>query len=161
VRIPGWAPGQPAPSDLYHYVDATSTPATITVNGQPVALTLDKGYAHIQRTWQPDDIVEVTLPMPVRRVVSHPNVKDTAGKVAVERGPLVYCAEGVDNGGHVLDKGLSDAATISTEFKPDLLNGVTVLQVQQPAGNLSLVPYYAWAHRGVGEMTVWFRRNRP
>ena len=161
VRIPGWAQGQPVPSDLYHYVDATSTPATITVNGRPVALTLDKGYAHIQRTWQPDDVVEITLSMPVRRVVSHPNIKDTAGKVAVERGPLVYCAEGVDNGGHVLDKGLSDEATISAEFKPDLLNGVTVLQVQQPAGNLFLVPYYAWAHRGVGEMTVWFRRNRP
>ncbi|MFN8486311.1 MAG: glycoside hydrolase family 127 protein [Caldilineaceae bacterium] len=160
VRIPGWAQGQPVPSDLYHYVDASSAPATITVNGQSVALTLNKGYAQLQRTWQAGDVVEVTLPMPIRRVVSHPNVKDTADKVAVERGPLVYCAEGVDNGGHVLDKVLEDGATISAEFKPALLNGVTVLQVQKPAGDLLLVPYYTWAHRGVGEMTVWFKRNQ-
>ena len=159
VRIPGWAQGQPVPSDLYHYADASSTPAELQVNGEPVALTLDKGYAQIQRTWQVGDVVELTLPMPIRCVVSHPSVKDAVGKIAVERGPLVYCAEGVDNGGHVLDKALDDAAALSTEWMPELLHGVTVIHARQARGNLLFVPYYAWSQRGVGEMTVWMKRK--
>ncbi|MCX6047735.1 MAG: glycoside hydrolase family 127 protein [Chloroflexi bacterium] len=158
LRIPGWAQGQPVPSDLYHYVDATSTPAEITLNGAALAFQLEQGYAQIERTWQAGDVVTLTLPMPIRRVVGHPNVADTVGKVALERGPLVYCLEGVDNNQQVLGAVLEDAAELSAEFMPDLLHGVTVLRAQQSATNLLFIPYYAWAHRGVGEMTVWLKR---
>lgn len=159
VRIPGWAQGQPVPSDLYHYLDRTAEPATLQVNGMPVAWVLQKGYATINRTWQAGDVVELTLPMSVRRVGCHPAVSDNVGKVALERGPLVYCAEGIDNGDQVLDKGLADHATVTSAFVPDLLNGVVTVQATDANRALTFVPYYAWAHRGVGEMTVWLKRG--
>lgn len=159
LRIPGWAQGQPVPSDLYHYIDATMESAILTVNGATVALALHQGYATITRTWQLGDLVELVLPMPVRRVACHPAVHDNVGKVALERGPLVYCAEGIDNGGHVLSAILDDNAKLAAKFVPDLLHGVVVIRTQQPIGNLTFVPYYAWAQRGVGEMTVWLQRG--
>jgi DUF1680 family protein len=159
VRIPGWAQGQPVPSDLYHYLDRTAEPATLQVNGMPVAWVLQKGYATIHRTWQAGDVVELTLPMPVRRVSCHPAVSDNLGKVALERGPLVYCVEGIDNDDHVLAAILSDQATFTSGFEPDLLNGVGTVQATDANRALTFVPYYAWAHRGVGEMTVWLKRG--
>ncbi|MBX3012727.1 MAG: glycoside hydrolase family 127 protein [Caldilineaceae bacterium] len=162
VRIPGWAQGTPVPSDLYHYVTAgdEAKPAALqlTVNGAPVALTLEQGYAILHRTWSPGDVVRLTLPMPVRRVVCHPAVAENVGKVALERGPLVYCAEAIDNQGQVLKSALADQAALTTAFHPALLNGVTVIEAQQPTGRLTFIPYYAWAHRGVGEMAVWVTR---
>lgn len=159
LRIPGWAQGQPVPSDLYHYLDNTAAPIILTVNGQPMALTLHQGYAMLDHTWQAGDVVELTLPMPVRRVLCHPAVSENVGKVALERGPLVYCAEGIDNDGAVLAAVLPDTATLETAFVPDLLHGVVVVRATQPSGSITFVPYYAWAHRGVGEMAVWFTRG--
>lgn len=159
IRIPGWAQGQPVPSDLYHYLDNTIEPIVLKINGQPVALTLHQGYVMLDHTWHAGDVVEVTLPMPVRRVLCHPAVRENVGKVAVERGPLVYCAEGLDNDGHVLDTVLPDTATLTTEVAPDLLHGVVLIHATQPSANLTFIPYYAWAHRGVGEMAVWFTRG--
>ncbi|MEZ4663569.1 MAG: glycoside hydrolase family 127 protein [Caldilineaceae bacterium] len=158
VRIPGWVQGQPVPSDLYAYVQndaGDAQPFTLAVNGAPIGLDLEQGYAVIQRTWQPGDVVELTLSMPVRRVVSHPAVAENAGKVALERGPLVYCLEGIDNGGRVLDAVLADDAELTIAEAPALLNGIVTIQAQQPHDNLTFIPYYAWAHRGLGEMTVW------
>ena len=77
------------------------------LNGQPVVLVLNKGFAQIHRTWQAGDKIELDLPMPVRRVVAHAAVKDDVDKDAIQRGLLVYCAEGADNGGKVLAKVLS------------------------------------------------------
>jgi DUF1680 family protein len=122
-----------------------------------VDFTIERGYARLSRTWQPDDVVELTLPMPIQRVVSHANVTENKGKVAIERGPLVYCAEAVDNGA-VLTAQLADNASLTSAHDPDLLQGVTVVRATQPSGELTLIPYYAWAHRGIGEMTVWFHR---
>lgn len=160
LRIPGWAQGTPVPSALYRYQDGgQSTPPVLLVNGEPVALTLKDGYAQIQRTWEADDEVELTLPMPVRRVVSDPQVAANAGMIAIERGPLVYCLEGIDNDGKALGRSLSDAATFHVEWQPDLLQGVNVIHAQQEEEELTFVPYYAWAHRGVGEMSVWLKQS--
>ncbi len=159
LRIPGWAQGQPVPSDLYHYLDSATEAVTLKVNGAPVVLTLQQGYATINRTWQAGDVVELLLPMPVRRVGCHEAVQENAGKVALERGPLVYCLEGIDNGGHVLDAVLTDQATFTNVFAPDLLNGVVTIQATDADRALTFVPYYAWAHRGVGEMTVWLKQG--
>ena len=79
--------------------------------------------------------------------------------MAIERGPLVYCAEAIDNGGHALDAVLPDDAPLTVTFVPDLLGGVTVIHSTDQAHPLQLIPYYAWAHRGIGEMTVWLRRS--
>lgn len=163
LRVPGWAQGHPMPSDLYSYAsieESDDQPVQLSVNGAPETFSLELGYAVIARTWQPNDVVELTLPMPVRRVVSHPAVADNKGKVALERGPLVYCLEGVDNGGHVLDAALHDGAELVTSQVPDLLNGIVTIQARQHGNDLTFVPYYAWAHRGVGEMVVWLQRRQ-
>ncbi|MCB0128994.1 MAG: glycoside hydrolase family 127 protein, partial [Caldilineaceae bacterium] len=158
LRIPGWAQSAPVPSGLYYYFSMPSERALITVNGDSVDFTVEQGYARLTRTWQPGDVVELTLPMEIKRVMSHVNVRENDDKVAIERGPLVYCAEAVDNNGAVLATPLTDDAVLTAVDRPDLLNGITVIQAQQAGGNITLIPYYAWAHRGIGEMTVWFNR---
>jgi DUF1680 family protein len=157
LRIPGWAQGRPLPGDLYRYLDGASDPIALRVNGEAVPLEIEGGFARIARSWRSGDTVELTLPMPVRRVLAHERVADDRGKVAVERGPLVYCAEGIDNGGRALSLELADDAAWQTERRDDLLGGITTLR----GGGVTLVPYYVWAHRGPGEMAVWLRRQGP
>ncbi len=160
VRIPGWAQGKPVPSSIFRYADAQTESATLTVNGEAVTVRPVKGYARIKRTWNKGDVVELTLPMPVRRVVSHAQIAETKGKVAIERGPLVYCLEGIDNGGKALGQTLQDSAKFSVKWSPDLLHGVNVIRAKQGKEELTFVPYYAWAHRGVGEMAVWMGKGK-
>ncbi|MBM4082168.1 MAG: glycoside hydrolase family 127 protein, partial [Planctomycetes bacterium] len=172
LRIPGWAQGKPVPSDLYRYLDAAAPPVTLKVNGQPVALGLKDGFAEIVRDWQSGDTVELVLPMPIRRVAAHEAVKDDVGRVALERGPIVYCVEGADHDGHVLNLVLPDDAKLTAEHRADLLGGVTALRGMALAarkdtqGNvttqpmaLTAIPYYAWCHRGENEMAVWLPRS--
>ncbi len=159
VRIPGWARGKPVPTSLYRYVDSSDTAVTLSVNGETVAVRPVKGYARIKRIWSKGDVVELVLAMPVRRVVTHTKVADNRGKVALERGPLVYCLEGIDNSGKALGQSLADAAKISVKWQPALLHGVNVLRAKQGKTELTFVPYYAWAHRGIGEMAVWLTRT--
>ena len=167
IRIPGWARNQPVPSDLYRYVDASTTPVTIKVNRRPMALHLDKGYAILDRVWRAGDSIELSLPMPIRRVVANDQVSADRGRVALERGPILYALEAVDNG-KVRNLVLARDAKLTAEYKPDLLKGVeviegpavalsydqqgTVLKNQQP---FIAIPYYAWANRGRGQMVVW------
>ena len=155
LRIPGWARGEPVPSDLYRHLDACDEAPSLKVNGAPASLDLDRGFAVIRRRWRAGDVVELHLPMPVRRVVSHAGVAGNRSRVAVERGPLVYCAEGADNGGNALGLTLSDDAALTAEHDAGLLGGVTAIR----AGEITLIPYYAWSHRGAGEMNVWLRRG--
>jgi DUF1680 family protein len=164
VRIPGWALGKPVPSDLYHYLEVKPDQYMLSVNGKPVQSELRKGYATIQRKWSPGDVIELNLPMPVRRVQAHERVKDDIGKVALERGPIVYCAEWADNGGKVLDLVIPDEAQFEIEHREDLLGGITIIRgdVLNKTGQtkqLTAIPYYAWSHRGAGEMAVWLERR--
>jgi uncharacterized protein len=175
LRIPGWALNQPVPTDLYEYLDPPpGDRATLKVNGEDVQIPhgrLDKNYALIKRTWKAGDVVELSLPMPVRRIKANEAVEADRGRVAVERGPLVYCAEWTDNGGRVSNLVLPDGAALTAEMKPDLLNGVVVITgegeaVVEKAGQVitekkavTLIPYYAWANRGKGEMAVWLARD--
>ncbi|HSU52678.1 MAG TPA: beta-L-arabinofuranosidase domain-containing protein, partial [Candidatus Dormibacteraeota bacterium] len=158
VRVPGWARNQPFPSDLYRYDDGLSSEVKLAVNAQAEALNIEKGFARITRTWHAGDVVTLVLPMAPRRVVAHPAVAADRNRFAVERGPLVFCAEGADNGGKVLDKVLSGKLQFQTDWRPDLLGGVTVVRVLTPETKdpLTLIPYYAWCHRGPNEMRVWF-----
>jgi DUF1680 family protein len=164
IRIPGWALGKPVPSDLYHYLEVKPDQYMLSVNGEPVQSELRKGYATIQRKWSPGDVIELNLPMPVRRVQAHESVKDGIGKVALERGPIVYCAEWADNGGKVLDLVIPDEAQFKIEHREDLLGGITIIlgDVLNETGQtkqLTAIPYYAWSHRGAGEMAVWLERR--
>jgi hypothetical protein len=172
VRIPGWARNQPVPSDLYRFLDTATEPVELTVNDADVPLTLDKGYAAIRRTWRPGDVIELTLPMPVRRVVAHDGVEADRRRVALQRGPIVYAAEWPDNPNkRVRNLMLPDASALSAEFRTSLLNGVTVVagkafglaydsvgKVSKTEQPFTAIPYYAWANRGRGEMLVWIPR---
>jgi DUF1680 family protein len=173
IRIPRWAVGQPVPGDLYQYTDHEGGAVTISVNGEAVTPEVVQGYARLRRAWKDGDSVEVNFPMPVRRVTANAAVRDDSGKVALERGPLVYAAEWPDNGGHVTQLVLPDESPLAAERREDLLNGVTVImgeatalnagrragQVDRKKQELIAVPYYAWAHRGEGEMAVWLPRE--
>lgn len=172
LRIPGWAQGRPLPSDLYTYMDGAPAAVSIAVNGAAVEPVMDKGYAIIDRRWAEDDVVELNLEMPVRRVLANENVSEDRGLVAFERGPLVYCAEAVDNGGAALNIVVPEEADFASEFKADLLGGVQAVTgeaaavVRSVSGALRtvprplvLIPYYAWCNRGLGEMAVWLARS--
>jgi DUF1680 family protein len=170
VRIPGWARNEAIPSDLYAFAGNIDKKATITINNQPVDYILENGYAVIKRTWKKNDVLKVDLPMEVRRVTANEKVKDDQGKVALQRGPVIYCAEWADNNGKASNIIIPANATFQVQFKPDLLNGVEVITSEVPVINLddqtqtvstsrkivTAIPYYAWANRGKGEMMVWF-----
>ena len=172
VRIPGWAQNQPVPSDLYRYLNKSRKKVTLKVNGKPLAVDIDKGFARIRRKWKKGDVVELNLPMPIRRVLSHEHVKDNVGRVALQRGPIVYCAEWPDNSGRVSNLILPDDAVLRPEYHKDMLGGVTAIYgtvraLYSSEGEDSevtkeqdfvAIPYYAWAHRGKGEMAVWLAR---
>jgi DUF1680 family protein len=173
IRIPGWAIGQPVPGDLYYYIDKEETAVTVHINGELIPLELTQGYAVINRRWQAGDTVEVSLPMPIRQVAANPLVKADIGRVAIERGPLVYCAEWPDNNGYVSNLVLAHATPLSAESRDDLLNGIvtvkgeaTALLEGQPGEptvkmtrEFTAIPYFGWAHRGEGEMEVWLARE--
>jgi len=142
------------------------------INGQAVPLDIAGGFARIRRLWKAGDLIELDLPMPIRRVLAREAVRADAGRVALERGPIVYCLEGVDHGGHVHDIVLPDGAKLVAEHRQDLLGGVTVLcgeakvikrsadgRTTPEAIRIMAVPYYAWQNRGPGAMTVWTART--
>ena len=161
VRIPGWARNQTVPSDLYRYDDNQSPTIKLSVNGKPLAIELDKGYALIRRQWRKEDVVTLDISMPVRRVVANSKVKDNVGRFAVERGPIVYCAEGADNDGSVLSKAPGPDVRFQLIERPDLLGGLVQIKMtpKENGDPLTMIPYYAWCHRGANEMAVWLPKK--
>jgi len=165
VRIPGWARNEPVPGDLYRFADTNTEPVTLAINGKPVKFRVENGYAKLHRSWKRGDLVELNLPMPVRRVLANPNVKADIGRVALQRGPIVFCAEWPDNpGGNVLNLTLPDSQALTAHFEPQLLNGVEVIdgRAMNPdkgEQDFTAIPYFAWANRGPGQMTVWLHRE--
>ena len=173
VRIPGWARNEAVPSDLYRFLDTANEPAVLKVNGASVPLALDQGYATMTRRWQPGDTIDLALPMPVRRVIANERVEADRDRVALQRGPIVFAAEGPDNANHrVRNLVLPDSATLASEFRPDLLNGVQIVtakarglarnqrgETTATEQTLVAIPYSTWSNRGRGEMEVWIARR--
>jgi DUF1680 family protein len=171
IADPGWARNEPVPSDLYRFLDKADS-ATLAVNGRPIALTLDKGYVVIDGTWTSGDTIALTLPMPVRRVVSNNQVIANRDRVALQPGPIVYAAEWPDNAnGKVRNIVLPDASALTSEYRADLLNGVQVIRgravglalnaqgtVERTEQAFMAIPYATWANRGRGQMAVWLAR---
>ena len=168
IRIPGWVRNQVLPGDLYTYADDKKPNYSITVNGVKTTGKLKNGYYGISRKWKKGDKVEVHFDMSPRIVKAHKEVKADAGRIAVEKGPVVYCAEWPDN--------KFDLSGVILNRKPEfeVVNGVGALReantLTTPAQSLecgadgrvyakdvtlTLIPYYAWAHRGDGKMMVW------
>jgi len=174
LRVPGWAQNQVVPSDLYRFMGNSSESFELKINGRPYPTKMKHGYAVVNRAWSSNDVVELIVPMPVLRIIAHDSVAADMGKVALQRGPLVFCAEWPDNeNGQVRNLLLPDDALLNTEFAPDVLHGVMVVkgkaigyaqsdaegQLEKREQEFTAIPYYAWAHRGPGEMTVWLARE--
>ena len=167
LRIPGWAKGRPVPSDLYHFGGSDVKPVTLKINGESVdATAASDGYVHLNRTWKKGDSVELDLPMSIKRVYANAKVEADKGKVALMRGPIVYCLEAVDNAGVDFSKlQLPCKSVLMADHCPDLLGGVTVLKGEAVSNgkkvNVMAIPYYAWANRDKGAMTVWLDETKP
>jgi hypothetical protein len=170
IRIPGWAQGQAIPSDLYSFTQAIVKKIPVSVNGKEVTYSVENGYAVLSKTWKKGDVISLELPMDVQKITSNEKVKDNIGKVALQRGPILYCAESPDNSGLTSNLIVPGTSIFKAEYKPDLLNGVVVLtgdvvaisvdseenSVSTKSQTLTAIPYYSWAHRGKGEMSIWF-----
>lgn len=154
LRVPGWADNQPVPGDLYRYANTLEKKPEIKVNGEPVDVQYEKGYAVLNRKWKKEDVIEYSLPMEVRRVKANEKVKDDAGLVALERGPIVYCVEEVDNP-EIETLKLGDEVVFAAQYTPELLSGVEVIQ----ADNFKAIPYFAWNNRGANKMKVWLPQD--
>ena len=172
IRIPGWVKGSVIPGNLYSYTDKKSLQYVVKVNGVAVESTLDKGYFSINRAWKKGDVVEVHFDMQPRTVKANYLVEADRGKVAVECGPVVYCAEWPDNDFSVLSVLLNRKPEFAVERKANLLFGINEIKTNAQALSydadgklvtkdvkLTLIPYYAWAHRGSGEMAVWLSND--
>ena len=167
LRVPGWCDGY-----------------SLAVNGAPVETRHSDGYLSINREWKSGDVVEFNMDMPVQTVYAHPSVRQMQGRIALQRGPLVYCLEGVDHGQTQLERISLDpdaVASFTVEHRADVLNGITIIRghgtLVDDAGwdgvlyrhapsssrptNITAVPYYAWDNRAPGEIRVWLRANPP
>jgi hypothetical protein len=168
IRIPGWVRGKVVPSDLYTYSDGKRLGYTVKVNGKAVESTLQDGYFVINRSWKKGDKVSVHFDMEPRTVRANGKVAADKGRVAIERGPLVYCAEFPDNDCDVLNvlcnqepKFTLGSKTIANTEVQTLVTDAQTLNFDANGKlvakdvTLTLIPYYAWNHRGPGNMTVW------
>ena len=162
LRIPGWCRNW-----------------TLSINGKTQNLSLEKGYACIRRLWKNGDQAELSMELQPRLITAHPRVRDDIGKVALMRGPLVFCLEEADNGDQLQEIYFDENAVIEEKFEADLLNGVTVLYAdgyrlteedwdgktlykvytgrKYDRQRLKFIPYYSWANRSAGELTVWVK----
>lgn len=167
IRIPGWVKNEAIPSSLYHFSKNSDAKVTVKINGKNTNYTIDKGYAVLDQQWKPGDEVEITLPMEVRKVVSSEKLVSNKNRIGLQRGPLIYCAEWIDNQGRTSNLIVPENAVFSSE-KQDQLGGITALKsivdkvevkdnrVTTQKKEMTAIPYFAWANRGKGEMQVWF-----
>ncbi|MCF0052586.1 glycoside hydrolase family 127 protein [Dyadobacter sp. LJ53] len=169
IRIPGWAANTAVPSELYSFKTAGTEKAEILLNGKSINYQLEKGYAVIDRTWQNGDEIELKFPMEVRQIKARNEVKANEDRIALQRGPLVYCVEGADNAGEVWNLLVPENPTFSTQNgrildEPVIAIKANLLKVEAAADGLSVqakphivtaIPYYTWANRGKGPMQVW------
>ncbi len=159
VRLPGWAQNQPIPGDLYRYETGSSGRISLKMNGKETPFRTENGFAVLNRTWKRGDVIELTLPMPVRRVLANEKVAADRGKVALERGPVVYCVEGVDNGGTVAGVAVSDQTIFRTVAAPDFVAPCVLVKGTDGGQEFTAIPYHLWSHRGPGEMAVWLPKK--
>lgn len=155
LRIPTWSHDNVVPGNLYHFSDSLKVNYGVKVNGENFDGQIVDGYFSITRKWKRGDVVELELPMDVRRIESNPNVLDNAGKVAVQRGPLVYCAEAVDNDATLSEKTINSPNSLINEMWDNNFDGFIRLKFQNQTGSINLLPYYLWSNRGENEMKVW------
>ena len=162
LRVPGWARNEPAPGNLYAYTDRVEKQPRMTINGKTATVVIDKsGYISLERDWKNGDSIEIEFPFGVRKVMADRRVVEDRRRMAVERGPIVYCAEwpDVEGGGALgllfdargelkLGESYEGAPMVRGEAR-------SVSNPSAPSKPAGLIPYYLWANRGAGEMSAW------
>jgi DUF1680 family protein len=170
IRIPEWANEEPIPGDLYFFKEKMNLPVKLSVNGVDQKIIIENGYAVLKRSWNKCDKIILDLPMPIRKVLANEKVTADKNRVAIQRGPIIFCAEGIDNPNErALNIVVDNDSKLVTEFRTDLLNVVQIIKglvkgtrkisedkIETTTQNFFAIPYYAWANRGPQEMTVWF-----
>lgn len=164
LRIPGWSQDAPVPTDLYSFTSAPKQKVEVKVNGKKADYMDGNGYATLVRTWNPGDIVELSIPMEVRMVKANDNVEDDKGKLAIQRGPVMFCLEGKDQADStVFDKFIPDGTAFTEKYEPQLLSGVMTLSGKAKKVtsdgirevDFKAIPYCTWNNRGADHMAVW------
>ncbi len=167
LRLPSWCGEKPVSTDLYSFTDKVGR-YTLKINGKDFSANLEKGYLVVKRVWKKGDKISLDFPMDIRKIKANDNVEDDRGKIALQRGPVVYCIEGVDNGNSVFDKSILKNEKITYKYEPALLGGVVTLtgkalELTQD-GNVKTVdfkaiPYSTWNNRGNHEMEIWIAES--
>jgi DUF1680 family protein len=169
IRLPGWLKGQAVPGDLYQFKEVNPQQITILLNGVSIPYKEELGYAVIEREWKKGDKISFELPMEIKRVTARPEVKAANNRVALQRGPLVYCVEGTDNEGKAWHFVLPDNEPVKAAFDKNMLGGIMTLQFNAPSvkisadglnvstskQNITAIPYFSWCNRGQTPMQVW------
>nr|MBP7887201.1 glycoside hydrolase family 127 protein [Candidatus Neomarinimicrobiota bacterium] len=159
LRVPGWARNEVVPGDLYKYIAENPEKVSLLVNGKDENGVLDKGYIEITRKWTRGDKIELTLPLAVRKVIAHEKVADDVNKIAFECGPIVYCAEEIDNR-QITEMAVPLDIKLNSAKGTVLTENVNILRGKVDNQELILIPYYVWSNRGVGKMKVWLPINK-
>jgi DUF1680 family protein len=173
IRIPGWVQNKAVPSDLYQFMDQTAEKYTIRINGKEKSFEVMKGYAVLKSNWKKGDLVEIDFEMRVHKIQANDQVTNDVGKIAYQRGPLVYCFEDKDNdNGWMFDRFVASKEPVTSQFEENLLGGVITLsmkgsKVRESADSktvepvmLKAIPYYAWNNRGASNMLIWMPDNK-
>jgi DUF1680 family protein len=170
IRIPGWAVNEAMPGDLYRFEDKNDEQYKILLNGEAGDWKTENGYVEIERKWKKGDRIDIDFPMAARKVVADNRITSDMGKIAIQRGPVIYCAEWPDNNtGNVLNLLIDNKAPLTAEFEPSLLEGTEVIKTsgfqtkkkldgtieKLPVEPVTLIPYALWNNRGPGQMMVW------
>jgi DUF1680 family protein len=169
LRVPGWANGEAAPGDLYKFSKWDNTPATIKINGKDVQYKIENGYAVIEREWKKGDVIEYNMPMPVNYIEAGSQLKYDNGRIAIQRGPVLYCVEGADNKEGVWNLVVPSSTNFTTKQEQVLTEPIVALEgealsagpsqdgssVIMQKRKVTAIPYYAWDNRGANEMQVW------
>ena len=170
LRIPGWARGRPVPTDLYHYVDGKDPHFSLSVNGKQLRTNIVDGYVLLERRWNDEDVITLQMDMPVRRIAAHEQVVYNRGLLAMERGPVVYALEGIDQpDDYLFDIVIPRTAAITPRHDETLLNGITLLEGEafkvskdstgrvdkEEPFTFTAIPYSTWNNRGPSQMVVW------
>ena len=156
LRIPEWLSGKPFYGDLYRDSKEAGNKPIIKINGKEVDFKIEKGFATFEREWQKGDVVELLLPMEVRKVIANEKVESDKGKVAIERGPIVYCIEEKDNP-EIDDLQVAENTKFTARFDKLMLKGIEVIEASGDSRNekFTAIPYFVWNNRGANKMNVW------
>jgi DUF1680 family protein len=169
IRIPGWARGIAVPGELYDFTEKSTTSVELYLNGKKLDLAIDKGYFTVNREWKKGDVLELRLPMDVKKITARKEVASDEGRIAIQRGPLVYCVEGADNNGRAWNIIADAAVAFRVEQGSVLDEKVMILKAELPVisvkdngytvatekKTITAIPYYTWCNRGSNEMQVW------